>query len=179
MAATRTYAALLRGVNLGGKNKLPMGELRTLCDELGYRDAVTYLQSGNVVFASGEKPAAIAAGIEQAINARFGLKIAVLLRTHPQLVRAAAGSPFAQDDPTKLHVVFLSRRPEAAALASLDPDRSPGDEFHSAGEELYLHLPAGAGRTKLTLDYFERRLGLTGTARNWNTLLRLVELTAG
>jgi uncharacterized protein (DUF1697 family) len=76
-----------------------------------------------------------------------------------------------------VHVLFLSGTPEPAAVASLDPDRSPGDEFRVAGQEIYLRYAAGAGRTKLTLDYFERRLGLAGTARNWNTLLKLVELT--
>jgi uncharacterized protein (DUF1697 family) len=178
MAATRAFAALLRGINVGGKNTLPMGELRTVCHELGHLDPVTYLQSGNVVFTSSADPKAIVAGMEGSIAERFGLKVRVLLRTHPELVTVAANSPFDQDDPTKLHVLFLSDRPKAAALATLDRDRSPGDEFHAAGRELYLHLPNGAGRTKLTLDYFERRLDVTGTARNWNTLLRLVELTA-
>jgi uncharacterized protein (DUF1697 family) len=172
------YAALLRGINVGGKNTLPMDELRTLCHDLGHLDVVTYLQSGNVAFASGGDPKAIVAGMEGSIAERCGLKIAVVLRTHPELVRVAAGSPFDQDDPKKLHVLFLSDRPKAASLATLDRDRSPGDEFHGAGRQLYLHFPNGSGQTKLTLDYFERRLGVTGTARNWNTLLKLVELTA-
>jgi uncharacterized protein (DUF1697 family) len=116
--------------------------------------------------------------METSIAKRLGLRITVLLRTHPELATVAAGNPFDQGNPTKLHVLFLSERPKAATLATLDRDRSPGDEFHAVGRELYLHLPNGAGRTKLTLDYFERRLGVAGTARNWNTLLRLVELTA-
>jgi uncharacterized protein (DUF1697 family) len=177
VAATRNYAALLRGINVGGKNTLPMGELRTVCHELGHLDVVTYLQSGNVVFASGADPGTIVTGMEGSISERFGLKVRVLLRTHAELVSVEAGSPFDQDDPTKLHVLFLRARPTAAALATLDRERSPGDEFHAAGRELYLHLPNGSGRTKLTLDYFERQLGVTGTARNWNTLVKLVELT--
>lgn len=172
------YAALLRGINVGGKNTLPMEELRRLCHDLGHLDVVTYLQSGNVAFASGGDPKAIVAGMEGSISERCGLKVAVLLRTHPELANLAAGSPFDEDDPKKLHVLFLSDRPKAASLSTLDQNRSPGDEFHAAGRELYLHFPNGSGRTKLTLDYFERRLGVTGTARNWNTLLRLVELTA-
>jgi uncharacterized protein (DUF1697 family) len=178
MAATRTYAALLRGVNVGGKRALPMAELRTLCLELGHTAVSSYLQSGNLVLASSADPKAIAAGIRGAIAERFGLDVAVLLRTHPQLAAIAAGCPFAADEPAKLHVLFLDDRPKAAALATLDPDRSSGDQFHAAGRELYLHVPNGSGRTRLTLDYFERRLGVTGTARNWNTVLRLVELTA-
>jgi uncharacterized protein (DUF1697 family) len=178
MAADRIYVALLRGINVGGNNPIPMGELRALCQDLGHLAVATHLQSGNVVFASGDDPKAIVEGMEGSITERFGLQISVLLRTHQELVKVAAGNPFAQHDPSKLHVLFLRERPKAAALATLDRDRSPGDEFHAAGRELYLHLPNGAGRTKLTLDYFERRLGVTGTARNWNTLLRLVELTA-
>jgi uncharacterized protein (DUF1697 family) len=178
MPAKPMYAALLRGINVGGKNRLPMSELRAVCHELGYFDVVTYLQSGNVVFAGGGDPNTIVTGIEHSIGERRGLKVAVLLRTHPELAAVAAGSPFDEDDPKKLHVLFLRDRPRAASLATLDRDRSPGDEFHAAGRELYLYFPNGSGRTKLTLDYFERRLGVTGTARNWNTLLKLVELTA-
>ena len=178
MAATRMYAALLRGINVGGNNTLPMDEVRTLCHDLGHLDVITYLQSGNVVFASGGDPKEIVAGMEGSITERSGLKVAVLLRTHRELVTVAAGSPFDPDDPKKLHVLFLNDCPKAASLASLDPDRSPGDEYYAAGRDLYLHFPSGSGRTKLTLDYFERRLGVTGTARNWNTLLKLVELTA-
>ena len=124
--ASRTYAALLRGINVGGRNAIPMPELRALCLELGHRDVVTYLQSGNLVFGSGDDPDAIVTGIQGSIAERLGLEISVVLRTHPELAAIAAGSPFDQDDPRKLHVLFLSEQPAAAALATLDPDRSPG-----------------------------------------------------
>ena len=103
-----------------------------------------------------------------------------MLRTGAELAAAASRQPVSrQGAETKLlYVVFLDRKPAAGAVEQLDPDRSPGDRFSLNGRELYLDLPNGAGRTKLTLDYLERRLGVKGTARNWNTVLKLVELTS-
>jgi uncharacterized protein (DUF1697 family) len=176
---SRTYAALLRGINVGGNNKLPMADVRALCDDLGHDSVVTYLQSGNVVFRSSRDPNALAAELEREIARRSGFAVTVLLRTPGELAAIASVRPFQEDDFKKVHVLFLSDRPTATALASLDPDRSPGDEFRANGRELYLHYANGSGRTRLTLDYFERRLGVAGTARNWNTVLKLVELTSG
>lgn len=172
-----TYAALLRGINVGGNNKVPMSQLKVLFEELGHADVVTYIQSGNVAFRASR---ADAPAIEQRITEVFGLEVAVVLRTGAELVAAAAGNPFlAKAGETKrLYVVFLDKRPGAGAVEQLDPDRSPGDRFSLDGRDLYLDLATGAGRTKLTLDYFERKLGVKGTARNWNTVLKLVELTS-
>ncbi len=104
----------------------------------------------------------------------------MVVRTHAELERIAGANPFLSggDEAKGLHVVFLDGAPKPAAIATLDPDRSPGDEFSVSGSEIFLRYPNGSGRSKLTLDYLERRLGVTGTARNWNTLLKLVELTA-
>ena len=172
--------ALLRGVNVGGRAKVPMPELRSRLSDLGFEDVLTYVQSGNVVFRTGGGAKQVAGRVERAIADAFGLDVTVLVRTPAQLRTIAKGNPFLAEepDPQKLHVVFLSDRPSAAAAAALDPDRSPPDRFHLSGRELYLHLPNGAGRSKLTNDYLERRLGVRATARNWRTLLKLVELTA-
>jgi uncharacterized protein (DUF1697 family) len=174
-----TFVALLRGINVGGRNRLPMGELRAALSTLGLEDVSTYLQSGNVVFRSPGEGKQLAAGIEQRIAEVFGLKIAVLLRTPAELRKIAAGNPFLQDeaDLAKLHVVFLDGTPTAAVAAKLDPDRSPPDRFSLRDRELYLHLPNGAGRSKLTIDYFERLLEVKATARNWKTLTKLIVLT--
>jgi uncharacterized protein (DUF1697 family) len=168
----QTLVALLRGVNVGGKVKVPMAELREELADLGLKDVVTYIQSGNVVFRTGEKD--VGAAIEKRIEAKYGLNVSVILRTLPELRRIAKRNPFPRADKSRLHVVFLAGKPKARA--ELEPERSPGDEFAVKGREVYLHLPNGAGRTKLTLDYLERRLGVAGTQRNWNTLLKLVEL---
>jgi uncharacterized protein (DUF1697 family) len=178
----QTYAALLRGINVGGRARLPMPELKALLAGLGHEEVVTYIQSGNAVFrsANGDRDA-IAAAIESRIVEAFGLEVAVLLRTPPELEAIVTANPFLgrETDLSRLHVVFLRAEPGPDAAARLDPARSPGDELHLAGRELYLHLPNGSGRTKLTLDYFERMLGIEGTARNWNTLLRLRALAGG
>ncbi|MGH3135797.1 MAG: DUF1697 domain-containing protein [Gaiellaceae bacterium] len=179
MNASTTFVALLRGINVGGKRKIPMAELRSLFSSLGFEDIVTYIQSGNVVFRSTEDDAdEISARVEREIVRAFEMDPAVLLRTPAELEEIAERNPYrARTDLSKLHVVFLDRIPAASAAADLDPGRSPGDEFTLQGREIYLHLPHGSGRSKLTIDYFERRLRARATARNWKTLLELVELS--
>jgi len=179
MDATITFVALLRGINVGGKKKIAMAELRSLFSSLGFEDVVTYIQSGNAVFRSTDSdPDRVSAAIERKIAATLGIDLAVLLRTPAELEETAERNPYlARTGHSKLHVVFLDRAPAVTAAAELDPGRSPPDEFTLSGREIYLHLPNGAGRTKLTIDYFERRLGLRATARNWNTLLKLLALS--
>ena len=174
MASRQTFAALLRGINVGGTNKLPMRELEGLFGSLGHEQVATYIQSGNVVFRSaGSDAKRVAAAIESAVAEQFGLDVRVLLRTHAELEAVRSACPYDES----VHVVFLESAPSAAEIKALDPDRSPGDSFAVAGREIYLSLPAGAGRSKLTLSWFERRLGIAGTQRNWNTLLKLIEMT--
>ena len=175
-----TFAALLRGVNVGGKNKISMPDLKSSFSSLGLEDVVTYIQSGNVVFRSPARGAQkLAAGIERQLAKDFGVDVTVVLRTAAELEKIAKGNPFAKGKPdlSKLHVVFLDRAPAKGAVAELDPERSPPDEFDVRGREIYLRLPTGMGRTKLTGDYFERRLAVAATARNWKTLQKLLELT--
>ncbi len=174
-----TFVALLRGINVGGKRRLPMAELTQTLSSLGLEDVVTYIQSGNVVFgAPAGDPAALAARVEQAIAEAFALDVAVLLRTPTELAEVASCNPFLNDraDVSKLHVVFLERKPTAANVARLDSERSAPDELSLCGTEIYLRLPSGSGRSKLTIDYFERTLATRATARNWNTLIKLLAL---
>ena len=175
-----TLIALLRGVNVGGTGKIPMGELRSALSSLGLEDVATYIQSGNVFFRATGEAADIAAAIEKQIVDVFGLTTTVLVRTPAELRKIAAGNPFLerQADLSRLHVAFLDAAPSAAAVAGLDPERSPPDEFAVRGREIYLHYPNGSGRSKLTLDYLERRLGARGTVRNCKTVNKLIELTS-
>jgi uncharacterized protein (DUF1697 family) len=177
MPATKTYVALLRGINVGGKSLVSMAELRTLFTSLGFEDVQTYVQSGNVVFTARSTADRLAVKIEREIAAALDVKPAVILRTPAELGRVAQGNPYPRADTSKLHVVFLDHAPTRRAVAKLDPDRSPGDELTVKRREIYLHLPNGAGRSKLTLDYLERVLGVRGTQRNWKTLLELIELS--
>ena len=176
------YIALLRGVNVGGKNKLPMKELAALLTELGCSEVKTYIQSGNVVYKAGRALAGrLPKLIEEAIGKRFGLRVPVVVRTEGELRAIAANNPFlrAGGDPDHLHVAFLADEPSAVAVAALDPQRSPPDEFVVLGKEIFLSFPEGLARTKLSNAYFDAKLATTSTMRNWRTLLKLIELTEG
>ncbi|MGE5184901.1 MAG: DUF1697 domain-containing protein [Acidobacteriota bacterium] len=172
------YAALLRAVNVGGTGKLPMAELVELFAAAGAKDARSYLQSGNVVF---EATAAIARRIperiETAVDKAFGHRPAVLLRDAKELAQIPRDNPFAKADPKLLHVGFLADAPSKAAIAALDPDRSPGDRFCVRGRTVYFQFKAGVGKTKLSNSWFETKLATRMTWRNWNTLQALIELT--
>ena len=169
--------ALLRGINLGARNKIAMADLRELVADLGAADVETYLQSGNVVFRGALEASAIEARIERDL----GLTIAVLIRTAAQLRRTVTGNPFVKkaSDPKQLHVTFLVDPPPKDAVEGLDPDRSPGDEFDVARREVYLYCPKGYGVSKLSNAYFEKKLGVAATTRNWNTVTALAELASG
>ena len=174
-----TYVALLRGINVGGKNKVPMPKLRSLFERLGHDDIATYLQSGNIVFRSrSTAQEQIIAGIERSISDTFSLDVSVLLRSRLEMEHVAAGNPFDTTgaDGKSLHVMFLGGAPTPGAVKKLDPLRSPPDEFQVNGREVFLRYPNGSGRSKLTIDYFERTLGTSATARNWNTVKKVLEL---
>lgn len=177
---TATHVAFLRGINVGGKNRLPMKDLSALFTDAGCTDVRTYVQSGNVVFRAATSLARrIPAHIEREILHRSGLRVPVVTRSAAELRRVGEANPYlAPDtDTSTLHVAFLAARPTAAQIKSLDPDRSPPDEFTVRGREVYLRLPNGVGRTKLSNAYLDSRLGTTSTLRNWRTVLNLVELT--
>ncbi len=179
--AMTAYAALLRGINLGARNKVAMPALRSLVESLGYEDVQTYIQSGNVVFKTRSgKASEIASTLASAITKEFGIRVAVVVRTQQELKRVAGANPFlaAGAETSALHVVFLGSAPTKAAVGALNPDRSPPDEFAVRKAEVYLHCPNGFGRSKLSLDYFERILGGPATVRNWNTVNKLLELMA-
>ncbi len=175
------YVALLRGINVGGKNKLPMKALAEMFRDEGAADVTTFIASGNVLFEATKKLAAtLAPRIERRIAGDFTLRVPVVLRSAAELADAIALNPFVTRgaDENQLFVMFLADKPSGAAERELDPQRSPPDEFHLVGRELYLRLPNGAARTKLTNAYFDRVLGTIGTARNWRTTLKLAELCA-
>lgn len=178
-AKARVHVALLRGVNVGGKNKLPMKELAAMFAETGCGEVRTYIQSGNVVFRAGEALARrVPVGIAGAISERFGLQVPVVTRTVDEMRAVVRHNPFlrAGADANTLHVAFLAERPSPARVAALDPDRSPPDQFAVRGRDVYLHLPNGGARSKLTSAYFDARLATVSTVRNWRTVLALLAL---
>jgi len=176
---TTRHVALLRGINVGGKNSLPMDRLARLFERAGCRGVATYIQSGNVLFDAPEAALpTLAAGIARRIEAEHGLRVPVVLRSAAELSRAVRSNPFVADGfpPGSLHVMFLAEVPTPSGLARLDPERSRPDEFRVVGREVYLRCPGGLGRTKLTNAYFDRALGTVSTVRNWKTVQRLLEM---
>ena len=171
-----TYVALLRGVNVGGRAKLPMARLRELAGEIG-DDVRTYLQSGNVVLRSAAPAADVRAALEQRVSAELGKPATVVVLSAAQLRRVRDANPFPDEpDPTKLHAVFLAERPPAAKLKAFAPEAWAPEELRVAGTTAYLRLPGGLGRSKLAAAV-GKLLGVEGTARNWRTVEALVELS--
>jgi uncharacterized protein (DUF1697 family) len=174
------YVALLRGINVGGHAKLPMADLRALLTSLGHSDVTTYLQSGNALFSSErESPSELAREIEAGIERDLTLRIPVLIRTHDELAAVIAENPFpaGAQNPTRLHVGFLSKPVLPEQLNGIDAQRYAPDEFKVGDRAIYLWYPNGAGRTKLTANVWERHLGgVIATARNWNTVTTLKSL---
>lgn len=179
-AAEGVHVALLRGVNVGGKNRLAMAELVSILQGAGCRGVRTYIQSGNAVFRATEACAVRVPGaVAGALADRLGLRVPVVMRTAAEIRAVVRGNPFlgGRADPDGLHVMFLADRPTPARIAALDPGRSPPDEFQVRGREVYLRLPNGAARTRLTNEFFDAGLATTGTMRNWRTVLTLLEMT--
>lgn len=168
------YIALLRGINVGGRNRVPMAELRATVEDLGHAEVSTFIQSGNVIFTS--ETATTTSELEGAIERRFGLAITVVVRTPEQLQQVVTANPFPDADPTTLHVGFMAHEPASPAVAGLDSAGLEPERFAIVGAELYLHLPGGIGRSKLPA-YLDRRLKVPTTVRNWNTVAKLVELS--
>ncbi len=182
MTRGNVHVALLRGINVGGKNKIPMQDLVAMFTKAGCSEVRSYIQSGNVVFQGGQALAKrIPVLITQAVNKRFGYQIPVLTRTSEEIRKIVRTNPFLKSgaDPGVLHVAFLADRPGAAAIKALDPNRSPPDEFKVRGGEIYFHCPNGVARSKLSNAYFDSVLNTTSTVRNWRTVLRVLELNGG
>ncbi|APG83822.1 DUF1697 domain-containing protein [Sinorhizobium americanum] len=165
------YVALLRAVNVGGTGSLPMAELKAICEGLGFADVKTYIQSGNVLFRSELAEGDVQKKLEEALAAKMGKTLGVLLRSRRDLETIAAKAPFPDAKPNFLLVAFLPEPPPTDALDKLvAPD---GEEVKIDGREIYVHYPNGSGRSKLKLPALK-----PGTARNLNTVRKLAELAA-
>ncbi len=174
-----THVALLRGINLAGKNKVSMKDLAEMFVDAGCGNVRTYIQSGNVIFnAAPALSARLPGSIGAQIAKRFGYKIPVVLRTSEQLGKVMRNNPFLKAGvaENELHVLFLAGAPASHRVKDLDPDRSPPDTFQVRGQEVYLRLPNGVARSKLTNQYFDSKLATSSTGRNWRTVTQLFEL---
>ncbi len=170
-----TYIALLRGINVGGHNLVPMKALAQALERGGLTNVRTYIQSGNVVCRSGAaRPAALASTVGDVIEDTFGFRPGVMVLTAKDLDRVIAGNPFpkATAEPATLHVSFLQSVPGKPDLKSLEALKKPNERFALKGNAFYLHAPDGIGQSKLATRA-EKALGVAGTARNWRTVLQL------
>lgn len=178
----KKYVALLRGINVGGRNALRMKQLRALLGDLGLDEVRTYIQSGNVVFESGEvDPPRLASRIGAEIEERHGFEPRVMVMKLETMERAIDANPFAEaesepkSEPKSLHVYFLASEPEDPDLDTLDRLAKESERYVLRGDVLYLHAPDGIGRSKL-VAWAERALGVAMTGRNWRTATRIMAM---
>ena len=172
------HVALLRAVNVGGR-KLPMAELRALCAGIGWEDAATYIQSGNIVFSAAGRPAALETQLEKAIAQRFAMEVPVIVRTAAQWQNYAAANPFpkaAQDEPNRLMLLLSKRTPATGAEEAIQRKATAGEEVRRAGDALWIHYPQGSGTSKLTPTLIDRAIASPATSRNYRTVLKLGEM---
>jgi uncharacterized protein (DUF1697 family) len=179
-AGGNTCIALLRAVNVAGRS-VAMADLRALLADLGCGNPRTLLQSGNAVFTVKTALATLEKKLEAEAQRRFGMPVAFMLRSAAEWHAIIARNPFpaaAQDDPGHLLLMALKCAPSAAAIKALRDGYEGPETIHVAGREAYLIYPEGVGRSKLTNALIERKFGVSGTARNWNTVLKLAVLAA-
>lgn len=176
----QTFISMLRGINVSGQNKIGMPALKDLYESLSLTNVITYVQSGNVVFDCETQDAAeIARSIEAAITRALGLSVPVLVRDKKRFRQLIDGNPFLKQkhaDPAGLHVTFLSDVPSEPALSKLTAPPGIPDKFLVEDREIYLFCPDGYGRTKLSNNFFEKKLGLSATTRNWKTVNALYDI---
>jgi uncharacterized protein (DUF1697 family) len=174
----RAQVALLRGINVGAHNRIPMADLRSLLAELGYPDARTLVQSGNIVLSGELAPAELAAELERAIADRFGAQTPVVVRTREELAEVVALDPLGDvaNEHKLYQVSFLSAEPDPEAVAKIAQDDFAPERFVHVGREIYAWHPGGIHNSRLARMLSDKRLGVVATARNWKTTTKLLEM---
>lgn len=177
----QAFISILRGINVSGQKKILMTDLKSLYQSLKFSDVNTYIQSGNVSFKTNEKlsDVQLAQKIEKAIYKKYAFEVPIIIRNKDEMKKITSSNPFLKEkdiDKKKLHVTFLSQIPGNAEIDSLAKiDYSP-DRFIISGKEIYLHIPESYGETKLSNSFFEKKLKVKATTRNWNTVNQLLEM---
>ncbi|MDX9947167.1 MAG: DUF1697 domain-containing protein [Bacteroidales bacterium] len=175
-----TRITMLRGINMTGHNSIKMTRLADMFRQLGYADAETYIQSGNIVFTAHDGYIDdISSGIRRAILSEFNLNIAVITRTLDEMKEIVSVNPFLGEpnfDPSKMAVLFLEYKPSEEQILKVAGIDYPPDKFQINGSEIYIYCPNGFGKTKLYTNFFEAKMKVTGTARNWRTVNKLMEM---
>ncbi|HYV95393.1 MAG TPA: DUF1697 domain-containing protein [Chitinophagales bacterium] len=172
--------SILRGINVSGHRKIPMAELKLLYSELKLKNISTYIQSGNVVFSADKiNSKALAKSIEQKILEKYNFDVPVIIRTIDEIQSTLNNNPFLKEkkiEIDKLHVTFLADQPDKENLEKLKSYHYEPDRFIITGKEVYLYCPNGYGNTKLSNNFFESKLKITATTRNWRTVNELLKI---
>ena len=176
-----TFISILRGINVSGQKKIQMTDLKAVYEKLGFKQVVTYIQSGNVIFRAEKQTDLKLAGIiEEAIFKKYKFDVPVLIRTEEEMQNIVYANPFLKQkgiEKERLYVTFLENTADKANEKSVQAlDYSP-DKFVVSGKEVYLYCPVGYGKTKLSNNFFEAKLKVKATTRNWNTVNKLLELS--
>ena len=168
----RTYLFLLRGINVGGKNILPMRDLTSLLEANGYQNVKTYIQSGNVVLSGSKKPGEI---ISKAIESKFGFKPETMVLERSEFEKAIESNPFGPDEAKSIHIFFLSEVPKSPNIGKLVTLSSATEKYELNGKVFYLYAPDGIGRSRLVAN-LEKCMGVSATGRNFNTISKLMKI---
>ena len=172
----QTYISMLRGINVSGSKKIKMVELKALYEKLKFKEVETFIQSGNVIFKSNRSESAIIKTIYDGLQAEWDYDVTIVLKTPTALQKVISNNPFQKnrhEDPKKLHVTFLAKLPDKKLCADLIGFDSNNEEFIIQNKEIYVFCPDGYGSTKLHNNFFERKLKVGATTRNWNSLNRM------
>jgi uncharacterized protein (DUF1697 family) len=177
----QTLISFLRGINMTGHNSLKMNDLCHLFKDLGFPDAETYIQSGNVIFShhGRESVSVISKRIERAILERFNYNIPVMIRTIKEINELLFSNPFLKEDyfdPAKMAVIFLHEKCKISQIQKVADIDYPPDRFKISGSEIFIYCPNGFGRTKIYTNFFEKKMGVTGTGRNWKTITTILDI---
>jgi len=172
------YIVLLRGINVGGNNKLPMAELRTLLSTNGYENVVTYIQSGNIILNSTMTVEKTNEHVKLLIKQQFDYTIPVVTLTSEEIKKCFIENPYLkiEDNTKNLHVTFLKNIPENDLVTNLEINTSNNDSYTISGKTIYLHTPDGYQKTKFSNTLFEKKLNTQATTRNWRTTTKLFEM---
>lgn len=174
----KTYIALLKGINVGGHRKVPMAELRDLFINSGFQKVQTYIQSGNVIFQSSEKAPDLEIKIQNLISIQFGFDVSVIIKTNKELQELFEASPFSKEKKENSYFIMLNRIPDSNLVDEVDQLQYEDEEIIIKKDCLYFYCSTGFGKTKFNMNSYERKLKVTGTARNYNTMVKLLSLSA-
>ena len=174
----KTYIALLKGINVGGHKKVPMADLRTLLEKEGFQNVQTYIQSGNVILQSKElNRMAIEEHISKAIQSHFGFEVSVLVKTRSELQRIFDKPPFNEEKKKASYFMMLHDEPNAKTVREASQKVYDGEEYHIINDCIYYYHDKGLGKAKFNVNFFERKFQTFATARNYNTMLKLLSLS--